>query len=219
MIADGLKELTVATLALNDLLEFKVYCSLGAQLAINVLHYRVTAITGASTTTASAAARLEFLIQAEYKALLVALATFRGVGVKRLFPSTPTIEEFSSIASGLGDVGGDPLPKQSAGIITKQTGLAGRANRGRMYIPFPGEDSNDGDGDPTAAYVGDLGALAAILEVPQTVGTAPNDATIQPILYHRLDGSFTFLTNFLPRNKWGTQRRRGDYGKTNALIP
>jgi hypothetical protein len=49
------------------------------------------------------------------------------------------------------------------------------------------------------------------------IGTAPNTATIQWCLYHRASGTTTDITAITTQSKLATQRRRGDYGRHNAL--
>lgn len=209
----------MATIASGDIYETKVYCSLGAQIGINVLHYRCSATAGTSTTDLSFATALEAAVADAYRDLLVNDARFRGVGVKRLFPTPPTIEITSTVLADNGLVDGVPLPKQTCGIITKQTASAGRAFRGRVYVPFPGDIDNTGEGAPINTYVARLTALAGILEGSLLVGTAPNTAQMQPIIYHRGGLAPTDVFNCFGRPRWGTQRRRGDYGPTNAITP
>ncbi len=46
-----------------------------------------------------------------------------------------------------------PLPQNCAYLIHKRTGLAGRRNRGRLYLPGPGEDAVDAVGGISSANV------------------------------------------------------------------
>jgi len=205
----------MANLAIGDIWEAKVYCQAGDQTALNVYHYRVGESTGLPVGDNVFAAKFESEVAAAYLELLSENAAFIAVGVRRIHPQPPTTDAFSKILGDTGSVLGDVLPRQVSGMITKQTGFGGRSFRGRAYIPFPGSSDSDINGKPSAAYVGRLNALTTKLELPFTVGTAPNTCIVYPVLYHRLDGSWTYISNMIGRPRWGTQRRRGDYGAVN----
>lgn len=68
------------------------------------------------------------------------------------------------VASVNGTSGADGLPRQTQGLLKYGTAgiVAGRRIAGRQYIPAPNETDNTG-GLPTAAYVADLNAAAALL--------------------------------------------------------
>jgi len=206
-------------LAVGDIWEAKIYCRLSEQIAINVIHYHVQITAGASVSDAQFAARLDFLYGAVYPPLLVEEAQYRGVGVKKLLIGGSTDEVFSTAAAAFGDVTGVALPKQTAGVIKKTTGLGGRRNRGRTYVPFPGEADNIEAGKPQPTYVARLLNLANVIEAGVVVGTAPDTAGCQPLVYSRVSGLWNVITQCLPRDRWGTQRRRGDFGAPNALAP
>src|SRR3546814_8120191 len=71
-------------------------------------------------------------------------------------------------------LGGDLLPGQVCGMVTKLTAAAGRRFRGRVYVPFPLETDNDGI-VPSAAYVARINpvALAQISQI--TAGVARSE--------------------------------------------
>jgi len=202
---------------IGDIFECKVYCSAVDQLAVNVFHYRVAAVAGASVAENVIAAKFEAQVADEYIAIMSVNANFRGVGIRRLHPQPPTVDFYSNILADTGGIDADILPRQVSGIISKQTGFGGRKYRGRAYIPFPAETNNTVTGHPENAYVGALQVLANALEDSFTAGTAPNTATLIPILYHRLDGSWTTISNMLAKARWATQRRRGDFGQANTF--
>jgi len=201
----------------NDIYQVKLYCSLQNQLSINVLHYRCASITGDASNDAAFAARIDALFGPLYPSLLSIQARYRGAGVQRLYPQPPTVETFSTIQAADGLADEDPLPKQTCGVITKRTASAGRSYRGRAYIPFPAESANSADTTPSAGYLADLFALAAQMEDVVVVGAGLNVANMVPVIYHRIDGSTTDITDCETNDKWGTQRRRGDYGRQNPF--
>jgi len=205
-----------ANLVTGHIWQAKVYCRATDQVAINVLHYQVTAQTGTLKLDTDLAARLDAILGPLYVALLCVESEYRGVGVQRINPIPPTTEVYANIQADTGAVAGDLLPRQSAGLISKRTGLAGRKYRGRVYVPFASEAGNDATGTPANAYLVSLLALSDALEVPVVVGTAPNETTLTPILWHRLSSTFDVITECSINDKWASQRRRGSYGRTNT---
>lgn len=207
----------MATLALNDVLEARVVCYRGNQTAYNVRHYKVVGVSGTSSTTDAAATAIAGLVDTPYLPLLTDDAFFYGVGVRRILP-LPASDEASDITfTAAGTAGSTPLPTQVSGVITFRTGLAGPANRGRIYTPFPDETDNQVTGIPGGTYIADLQTLANNFALPISVGTGGNTAQLVPVLFHRATGGTTAITSAQARAKWGTQRRRGAYGQPNGL--
>lgn len=117
-----------------------------------------------------------------------------------------------------GTAGASALPKQCSGIISKYGAVSGQEHRGRVYVPFPSESDNSSLGAPENAYVTRLRTLRDFLFTNQvlTLSVIPLIAiTLAPRLYHRTDGTHEQVVTSLARQKWATQRRRGDYGKVN----
>lgn len=204
--------------AAGDILLARVVTYTESQLGINVLHYRVSATTGTSCSLDDIALAFDSNWNALYKAVLSQNSHYRGVGVKRVNPN-PSVESTSVTNDGVGTVLADPGPKQAAGIITKLTGVAGRANRGRMYVPFPTVDDADVDGSPTNGYQTLLASIASNVLTPDTVVAVGGSATLIPCLAREVAGVWSSkdITGSRVQSKFGTQRRRGDYGKLNAL--
>jgi hypothetical protein len=200
----------------DDVLQIKPNCRLTNQLGLNILHYRVATVVGAEPTYQETADAISTTFAPAYKALLTSQASYQGLGVQRVRPGPLSLEAFSTNGFGPGGGGGDPLPSQVAGILTKQTNLAGRKFRGRVYVPFPSEQENTGAGVPNLAYVTNLIILAAILVATQTVTGVAGTFTLQPVIFHRVGvPAVTLITAVRPNPVWATQRRRGAYGSLN----
>jgi hypothetical protein len=205
-----------ANLITGHIWQVRIYCKSTDQVAINVLHYQVTAQTGTLKTDGDLAARMDAVFGPVYQPVLGSAAEYRGVGVQRISPIPPTVEVLENIQADVGGGAGDLLPRQVCGLITKRTLLAGRRYRGRAYIPFPSEGLNDTDGTPTGAYLTNLLAVANAMEAPVVVGVAPNETTLTPIIWHRATSDFDVIVECTTNDKWATQRRRGSYGRTNT---
>jgi hypothetical protein len=203
----------------NDLYQARIICFQGSQIAVNIRHYVVTNVTGVEGTANNLATIIDTQFAPHYKPLINSNASYRGVGVKLILP-VQGVESAVVMNSGLGSGGVDSLPKQCAGLIQLQTVVGGRHGRGRVYIPFPSEQHSDANGAPTAAYGTLLTTLAADFLLLAVYTSGPNTTTWAPCIFNRGTGTFIKLnpggaTN--SRTKWASQRRRGDFGKSNVL--
>jgi len=206
-------------LLLNDVLEIKTFTWQLNQLGINVLHWKVTSVTGTPATN-----DIEDLystaIAAIYKPLLNTGAQYLGTSLAILTGGAFVPTTTSNNGAGFGTGLGNPMPLQTTGIITKKTGFPGRANRGRVYIPFPAINDQDGmTGNPTVAYVNKAQTLANYISTFHlyNIVAGVTAAELTGVLYHRSSGTTTVLNGSVARSKWGVQHRRGSYGKPNAL--
>lgn len=203
-------------LALNDILRCTVYNLQAAQLGLNVLSYRVATVVGGGSTLEAAVSAIDTAVSTQYKAIMGTTASYRGIGLRRTFPGALTPEVFATLGQGAGLLTGDPLPKQICGILSKRTSHAGRTGRGRVYVPFPTESQSDTIGACTFGYSILLQALAVAILGPITVGTVTDNVQLKLGVPNRLWNSQYDCTQILDRQRWGTQRRRGDFGKTNV---
>lgn len=202
-------------LALNDVCRLRIACYSANQQGINVTHWKVTSVTGASQTDAQVAAAFDSTLAPRYKAAISAEARYRGVSFQRILPIPATFPQTVTTNDGVGSVAGHMMSTQTSGILSSQTEFAGAKYRGRVYIPFPSEGSNDTDGLPNAAYVTLIEDIGDELFTTIVVSVGGDSVTLTPVIYHRATGTTTKVDNFIARQKWATQRRRGSYGKTN----
>lgn len=204
---------------INDVFQVVIGCRFGDQLGLNVRHYFsfASAGTGAVTLTGIAngfAAALGPL----YQGVLSESAEFRGVVVQKIKPLPMGMPALSSLGVLPGLRSGDPLPRQIAGLISFQTAFAGRRMRGRSYIPFPAESDNEPDTTPSVTYITALSFLAAQLISLVTVTEGANSEQLMPVIFHRDTTSVTQILTATANDAWATQRRRGSFGRPNALI-
>lgn len=202
-------------LAVNDIWRVRIACYTPDQASVNVLHYKVIGTAGAGATDQDLADRVNTLAAPLYKAVLSVSATYRGTSAQRIFPGPLTAAAFSVGSAGIGTVAGEPLPTQCAGIISLHTSLAGRRQRGRIYLPFPGEDSSTNPGVPTGAYVTAAQTLANALFTTIVAGVGGNTSNLDPVIFHRSTNTADVITRKEAKTAWATQRRRGYYGQKN----
>lgn len=207
----------MAVLSLDDILECQIVCKMQNQVALNIRHFRVFNIpSGETFTEADFAATASDELSGLYYALLNNLAEYRGVRVRRLWP-TETAYVDSNAHAGNGTAGADAMPKQVSGVISLRSNVPGRQGIGRVYVPFPAEQSNDSDSTPTATYVTNLGLLAAKLSLLLISNATPAVAQCEGLVYNRdFPPQSGIIINTFQRDAWGTQRRRGDFGRINT---
>lgn len=209
-----------ADLNLNDVLAVKVACFSNGQLGLNVHHYEVQARTGFGTTDLFAAVYFDNLFAPLYKALLGNNASYYGVNVQVVSRVAKLASVTSAFNTGVGSGVTECLPGQVCGVISKTTALAGRARRGRAYVPFPARQFNDLVLDlPTAGYKLLLDALADAMDNAHVIGGVGSSDTLFPVLFRPATGVRQTIRQCVARRAWGTQRRRGNYGSPNAFPP
>jgi hypothetical protein len=205
-------------LALNDVLAIKVFCYLTNQVSINTFNYTVTTLATAGVTYDNVATFFDTLMAPLFKPLICNVATYNVTHAQRLFPLPVSVYSESSASAGVGTGGPIALPSQCAGIISSKTLIAGQRYRGRKYIPFPSTVAASATGVPIAGYITNLDALATVAESAQNVVSGASTAVLTPILLHHFPaGSFTPIWQFNPSPKWGTMKKRGNYGQPNPL--
>lgn len=113
-----------------------------------------------------------------------------------------------SVSAGppvVGIGGQSVVPINCALLVVKETGVGGRRNKGRMFVPpfLPGESQVDTNGNLVAGVVPTLQAL---------IDSAFDDDTaddIAHVLFHQTgDPTPTGITNLVLDNQIATQRRR-----------
>jgi len=203
---------------LNQVYEVKFVCHCSGQLGLNVRYYRSRLQTGSGTTLGAIATVMNSAFAGLYRDCLSEKADWIGVAVRIIKPVPASAAAFNKEDTAPGNRTGDVLPRQTSGIVTLQSMLGGRKYRGRAFIPFPAETDNTSEGVPSATYRTNLQALGTGLVTDRVAGTAGvNDLTLTPCLYHRSSDTTTDLFSAQERDRWATQRRRGDYGASNPI--
>lgn len=118
----------------------------------------------------------------------------------------PVVEESTNTAAN-GGANSDPLPPNSALLIRKRTGLAGRRGRGRFYLPGAAEGPIDANGNLGGSY------LNAVQAEADAFMTELDNIGVVPVVLHRTEGIGTeppptVITSFVADGKIATQRRR-----------
>ena len=201
----------------GDIVEQRVVCALGNQVAMNIFHYGVGAITSGGASLLEMATAMDALLAPLYKDLMDVAATYRGVGMTNVIVPR-TIEYVSTAGIGFGTQAGNSIPTQVRGLISYQGNAAGPRNRGRQYIPFPSVTALTASGLVSTTYSTSLTNLRAVLSVTRIFIGATGNTTVFPVVAHRpfLPSNWSTVTQMFARTKFGTQRKSGAYGRPNT---
>ncbi len=206
---------------LGDHAEIGVFATQLNQVAVVKTYLRCTGQTGTGASNNEVAAAESSKISASLKALMDGTAKFIGLTFNHIFPGFREQTITVTSDAGFGTVVGTPLPGQVAGVISKRTTQAGRRFRGRTYVPFPSDAFLSLTGLPSVGYTALLGSLALDMFGEDTVVGAGGTSTFVSLL--RASNPATSPNNWeviiatFSNAKWGTQRRRGSYGRANVL--
>lgn len=206
---------------IGDLIQARVVCYTPSQISINTIHLRRTNSipVGTGASLEELAITLDTAYAPRFKALMSSEAKYRGVGCK-VITSPQTIEYFTVANDGVGGLVSELLPTQVTYVIQKRTVWGGRANIGRIFPGFPPQVAVDPNGVMAAAFAATVDALAAEFNAGLPVfgvSGATGDTDFTYVLKHAGGTAFTDIDNFVGSDKFATQRRRGQYGKTNIL--
>jgi len=193
------------------------------QIAENTLHYVVTAVGGGGVTINDIAGDFALNMSTEAPPLLPSIASYYGAMCRNLV--APQTRDFKISIPTPGTVSASVIPKQVCPIISFFTPVGGPANRGRIYLPFMPISFASSAGQLSAggraAY---LAALPGICPPNVTVVAAAQSTTLQLVIRHGRGqipfpvpaASWTGVNGRVIQSKLGTQRKRGDYGRTNV---
>jgi hypothetical protein len=159
------------------------------------------------TITQTAAEQFATIWQTTMLTSMTNLYTFRGVTVRSGPDGTGAVWTVNRAV--LGSVVGSPCPPNTAMLIAKNTGVGGRRNRGRAYVPGIDEAQVDPAGNILSA------ALTAI-QADATAWLTETAAMVQVsevVLFHSTPLGVaglppTAVTSMTVRPKVATQRRR-----------
>jgi hypothetical protein len=153
-------------------------------------------------------AALQAIITIETKILGVKCSQFRDV---------PGDVPLAGIATStdVGSVANPTAAKQTALVITKTTLVGGKRGRGRMYLPPPGVSAIDLGGEPTAAYLALAATFYGAVYGFSSLTIGPANAVFIAAVHGKVILGFIAQTSFIVRPRFGTQRRRGAYGRPN----
>jgi len=196
-----------------------VYCKTDGQVSQNKRTWKVGTIpAGATHTDQTLATAMDNLLAAKYIAVMGQGSSYEGVGVK--IKSPIKYDPVYALGTVQGTTAGSVLPPQVAGLLSFKTGLAGRKNRGRSYIPFPASSFNPGVGDigkPSAAYEALIDVIGSALSTVFVHTVGGLNVNITPIIYPADNLVGRPITRFTSASRFATCRRRSHFSAQNVL--
>lgn len=201
--------------ALNENLEVKLYTICNNQLAVNVLHFQVASIAAGGARLGPMATQIDTDWATVLIPAMTADAEYRGAAVQPIttVPIAPPAWDVG--AAGVGTVAGQPMPTGVCGVLKKRTTGVGRKKRGRFYIPFPAEAHNDDGLTVNAAGVTLYTDIATLIGAGHLVTDGAASSVLAPVIWNRVTGGVTLVTQVVVRSEWGRQDRRSPTGKPN----
>jgi len=220
----------MADLVTGQVLRVRFVCYLpnATQLGECVTHWEVTGVVP-PFTDATAANIISADVSAAFRSWIGSNANYQGVGVQILSP-TRFPEVYGTNGAGVSTNTKVSQPPQVSGLIrhgsaTAYTTKTGKQKiaQGRMYVPFPSIDFV-GSG-PIMNAVGSN----ALLSIVNAIGLTKNlvlgtkSAQIKLGTYVTQGPGPTFVkilvpsTTIVEQDEWATQKRRGQYGRTNVV--
>lgn len=205
----------MAAVVQNNILQLTTVCNLNSQYGLNVSHWLVTSPGVPVIDDSVIASFFVQLLGPLYKACLANTASWVGVRVQVRSPVA-----FDAVAdktnAGPGTAGPEALPTQTAGLIRLRTGTAGKAFRGRKYIPFPAEAVNDTHGKPTLAHQINLAAIAIEYASVQNVMFGGQQTDLEPVLWRQGRLTPAVIKSYSVQTEWATMRTRSQINRGDA---
>jgi len=197
----------------GGIIKVAVDTSAGTQGASNIWYYAISALSGI-VTDKNIADALDEILGDYIKAALSSAANYVRTRVQIIDDPLP-MEVYANVNAGAGGGGSTLIPRQASIVTTWLTRFAGRAYRGRTFWPFAGTTWMDANGSPTTAYRDLVTTLMGTAVGPHTISpTGGNACVLTRVLVHVNEAiSPTPVIDFRVNDKYGNQRRRGDYGR------
>lgn len=206
-----------AHVAVNDLLEMKIYSYTPSQVAINTFHFLVTDTPDAiKPKTDRIAQDFDTAVNVLYKDVIAGAATYLGTSCQIIRPTRSIISTIKD-NTGPGTGGASMAPSQAAAIATWYTNLAGARYRGRTFFPFVPATFLNPAGFILNANLAAYQDLVAAIRAFTTVGAVGATATIAQQVYSIKFDDVQAVEEVVVHNGLGTQRRRGAYGRQNGV--
>lgn len=190
-------------MAVNDIWRVSIIGShAGADQGIITLHFKMLSGVGTFAGIAGAleAGFVRTVCAQQHTGFRIDM--LRGLTVNT---TPPVSDEYVANLPVSGSVSGDPLPYQSAMVVTLKTGYAGRSYRGRNYLPGQGE-AYFTNGTFASNIVNSIqGAYNTLIS---TYGAGGSDSNYQLGIWSDKLSVFTPVTQAIVRSNPATQRRR-----------
>lgn len=214
----------MANALVGNVYKHRTFCYSGDQVGINVRYFTIAGLTGTPQPEQALLEKIDASLAAAYKPAMYNSAQYVGTDMQNITGSPPYPAQVKTLAlEGAGTGGAATMGAQVSGIYTTRTAMTGKKFRGRSYIPFPAAalSTTTAPPDMTAGYIVLLNAIIAIVTASTIVTVAGQVYTLNWVICHNPQfagaKSLTLLTGADIGVGWATQKRRGDFGRTNPF--
>jgi hypothetical protein len=190
------------------------FLTLEEQLGLMGLHWSISGVVGIPDGQDLAEA-IDAAISTPLRNWLTLQSSYAGCEAVRVFPAPVSVADISIIHAGVGLNGTGAIPSQCCAVLHLQTGTIGKSHQGRTYVPFPPLGALDDGGVINAPARALLTLIADAIGAGVVVGAGGNTALATLGVYSKKLGVITDVTDIGIPFGFGTQRRRGFYGRTN----
>lgn len=211
-----------STPANGDLLECTFCCNTTSQIGLNIIHLQMVTQGATPMSLLDVSQSLDVIFNPLYRALMPTLGIWRGIATRNLM--APRTIMFPYIGNtGPGGPGTTLMPTQTSYIIKLRGYIAGRKAVGHIYPAFPdGLFGTSVGGMTSGAYIS-LGALASRFATLAAISNGAASSVVQLVIRNKdvtIGGvkvpQWSTVQTVLAIQKWATQRRRGQFGRTNS---
>jgi len=211
------------TIQANDFVKFRWYATLGNQASVITHYYQVPGPSLVGSWSPSFLLNQWLTaIAPSAKAAMAVLAHFDGGSIQIVTVKPYSALLYANQGAGNGTMSSNPAPTQVCGMISRRTDFAGPRYRGRIYMPFMSVTGIDTNGLPSITYQTLLQNFTTASEPPAGLTFTGSGLSIllDPIVFTRKPGASPApITGHEFPLKFGTQHRRGSYGKPNFSPP
>lgn len=179
------------------------------QETCNTFEYSTTSTTIHAEDAQSVAEAFEGEMGDPYRACIVAAWAWYLTRVEVFQYQTDNVARFEfesfDLAGAVGTSAGTCVSIERAVILQKQTSLAGRRFRGRVFLPMPRSDVADLNGNLNPAFVSAFDVLGGAMLTPfDSIG----GTWVPGVGHHGVDVTCTDLTGYGINALIGIQKRR-----------
>lgn len=194
-------------MAVGDIYEVSIVGAQTGSVIVNTLNYKTVVSIGIKASEMAALA--EEILNTVMPSLAALCSNTVNWNAIRVRDVADPLVGFDRLVSVVGAGTSEPMPKQIAGLIVWKTGLIGRRNTGRMYLPGV-EEINWTGSAWASAYLAAITAFAGVVN-HLLIASFPDPADtfeFQQVVYSDTYLISNNVTSFGVSPNPATQRRR-----------
>lgn len=187
------------------------------QIGINSMWFLVGNVVSGGLTLEQICDQMRINVEAvwgNWNNVNVGLLGVRGYWIN--LATGKAIEGAKSASTLVGDLDDGILPSQVSVVVKKKTSTVGRGKHGRLYLPFPVATAVLDNGELDGATEAIMVAYCNTAFSASVLNVGGISSQILPVVAHYGPPvTYSNILSYEATHKFGTQRRRGDYGRTN----